>query len=103
MIGEDDNAIAGEMNAIEIKTAATYVRINTLLCPDFAVVENPPSPTALRQCTRFKLLFWRDRRPSRVVSCTEVVLRFSNDWQSFPNSQSNNVCVNIILNLLDFI
>ena len=51
---------------------------------------------ALRQCTRFKLLFWRIAVPSRVVSCTEVVLRFSNDWQNFPSSQSNNVCVNIL-------
>jgi hypothetical protein len=58
MIGEDDNAIAGEMNAIEIKTAATYVRINTLPLPGFCCRrESAIADRALRQCTRFKLLF----------------------------------------------
>ena len=64
MIGEDDNAIAGEMNAIEIKTAATYVRMNTLPLPGICCRrESAIADRALRQCTRFKLLFWRDRRP----------------------------------------
>ena len=64
MIGEDDIAIAGEMNAIEIKTAATYVRMNTLpLARNCCRKNSAIADRALRQCTRFKLLFWRDRRP----------------------------------------
>jgi hypothetical protein len=92
--GRAVSAIAGEMKAIEINTAATYFagislsHLARICWHKTAIAE--PSNAATRILSSY---VWRIAvRPNKFRK--EVQL-FNIDWKNFPSYGSNNVCVSI--------